>query len=253
MSNTGPWRNMTQVSKSAHITGWFRRYQAALRQSLKQSGGASLPLATKLGRQAVALEMETLDVARCHEQSLMTLVAPGGARKATPRMFKRGDAFFAETIIPIEQTHRAARKADVRITQLTQVLRRRTAKSVESRQHLKTGIARRQAVEAALTKSRKHFLELLKKSNLLQQRLRAQTRAMLSAQEKERQKTSRQLHDEIAQELLAINVRLLILKTLAETSTDNLTKDIAGTQRLVQKSVQMFQQAARDLDVIHET
>jgi len=167
-------------------------------------------------------------------------------------MFMRADAFFAEVIIPIEKTHRAARRADAHVAQLIQTLRRRTAESSTSIRRLQLGVSRRQAVEMALAKSRKNYFGLLHKSNLLNDRLRKQTHAILSVQEVERQKTSRLLNDEIAQSLLALNVHLLILKTSAGSNTTNLTKEIAVTQRMVQESVQMFQQVAKDLDVNYE-
>ena len=83
--------------------------------------------------------------------------------------------------------------------------------------------------------------------------MRHLTRKILSAQEDERQKTSRQLHDEIAQTLLAINVRLLTLKKAAKANTENLKKEIAETQRLVKQSVKTIQRLAHEFGVHHET
>ena len=48
-----------------------RRYQAALRRYLQQGPAASLHPAVRLGRQAVALGLETLDLAVIHEQALL--------------------------------------------------------------------------------------------------------------------------------------------------------------------------------------
>src|SRR5206468_10017707 len=52
-----------------------RRYVTALRKHLKQGPRASLQPARGLGRQAVAIGLETLDVARIHEEALATLEA----------------------------------------------------------------------------------------------------------------------------------------------------------------------------------
>jgi glutamine synthetase adenylyltransferase len=50
-----------------------QQYVAALEKHLKQGPQASLEPALKMGREAVALGLETLDLARIHEQALVTL------------------------------------------------------------------------------------------------------------------------------------------------------------------------------------
>jgi hypothetical protein len=55
------------------IIGLSQRYVTALRKSLKQGPRASLQPALRLGRQAVALGLETLELARIHERALATL------------------------------------------------------------------------------------------------------------------------------------------------------------------------------------
>src|SRR6266705_1850701 len=52
-----------------------QRYATALRKHLVQGPRASLQSARGLGRQAVAIGLETLDVARIHEGALATLEA----------------------------------------------------------------------------------------------------------------------------------------------------------------------------------
>jgi signal transduction histidine kinase len=47
---------------------------------------------------------------------------------------------------------------------------------------------------------------------------------------------SHQLHDEIVQRLLGIDVRLVTLKQAAAVNTKDLKKEIASTQRVVEKS-----------------
>jgi signal transduction histidine kinase len=74
----------------------------------------------------------------------------------------------------------------------------------------------------------------------------------MSAQEDERSKISRELHDEVAQTLLGINVRLLMLKKDASFDTERLKKEIASTQRLVEESVRSINQFAYDLDIHHQ-
>jgi len=231
------------------LTGLSRRYQAALRKHLKQGPRASLQLAIGLGRQAAALDLETLDMARIHAGALAALEASSSRNG----MIKRAEIFFAEAVTPIEKTHCAALKANVHLNQLTKTLGRRTVDLAASKRFLKQGIAQRKTVEQALKKSAGHYARLVKKSRRLQKHLRHLTHQILSAQEEERKKVSRELHDEIAQTLLGINVRLLALKNGATANTEDLKKEIASTQRLVGKSVKAMSRFAREFGKQHGT
>jgi signal transduction histidine kinase len=69
----------------------------------------------------------------------------------------------------------------------------------------------------------------------------------LKAQEEERKRISRELHDVIAQTLTGINVRLANLKKEAAYNTKGLGRKIARTQQLVEHSVNIVHQFAREL------
>jgi signal transduction histidine kinase len=111
----------------------------------------------------------------------------------------------------------------------------------------KSESAKRIGVEAALKKSEKHHILLLDQSRQMQEHLRHLTRKILTAQEDERREISRELHDEIAQTLTGINVQLANLKREAVLNTKGLRGKIAGTQRLVRKSVGIVHRFARRL------
>ncbi|HAL92321.1 MAG TPA: hypothetical protein DCM68_04765, partial [Verrucomicrobia bacterium] len=82
----------------------LRPYQAALRRYLKKGASASLLPAMKLGRQAVAFGLETLDLALIHEQSMMAQMKAPGTAAARSRMVLRSRKFFAEAIVAMEES-----------------------------------------------------------------------------------------------------------------------------------------------------
>jgi len=218
-----------------------QRYVTALRKHLEQGPRASFSPALGLGRRAVALGLETLDLARIHERAVSALEL--SSRK--DGFIGRAQIFFTEAIAPIEETHLAARKAKTHLHQLTETLGRRTAELAATNGQLRRGIVRRKTVEAALKKSGERYTRLLKDSLQLQEGLRQLTHRVLAAQEEERHKISHELQDEIAQTLLGINIRLLTLKQGARSNSRGLKKEIASTQRLVAKSAESVRQAAR--------
>lgn len=231
------------------LSALSRQYATALKKHLKQGPQASLQAARKLGRRAVVLGRETLDLARIHEAALATLEGS----KAKAGIIKRAEIFFNEAITPIERTHHAALTTNARLHQLDSMLGRRTAQLAASNRSLKLGIIRRKTVEQALEKSGEHSQKLLKKSRQLQKSLQLSARRILLAQEKKRKQTSFELQDEIAQTLLGINVQLLTLGKEASVNARSLKQQIAGTQRLVNKSMKSINRFAREFGRLHET
>ena len=228
---------MSALKTNAERVDWSRRYEAAARRFFRQGKSGSLLPAAKLGRQAASLGLETLDVARVHEQALNTVTppedAPGNVGQA---LLERADTFFKETIVPIEATHPAARKADIRIDRLTRTLRQRTAESSASDEQLEHAIAQREAVEASADASAVHQDKLLAEAQRTQKRLRNRMRGILSQQEGERKRLGGELRNEIAQALLAIDLSLLALKTSGHVDTDKIEKSIAEAQRILGES-----------------
>jgi signal transduction histidine kinase len=229
------------------LNGLSQRYVATLRKHLKQGPRASLQSAHALGRRSMALGLETLDLARFHEQALITLVLPGYSPGTRERMIRRAGTFFAEAITPIEKTHRSAQETNGQLVQLNQSLYQRSVDLTASNRQLQQEILQRKSVEESLRKSEQHYSRLLEQSRHMQEQLRLLSRQLLSAQEEERKMISRELHDQIAQTLTGINVRLASLKTESTLNTKGLQKKISSTQRLVEKSVDIVHRFAREL------
>jgi signal transduction histidine kinase len=225
------------------LTGLSQQYVAALEKHLKQGPNASLEPALRLGGKAVALKLETLELARIHEQALAAL----GLANVKNAFTKLAGVFFNAANTLIEETHHAARQSKTQMSRLTATLGRRTEELALSNRQLQRGIARRQVMADAHEKNGKHHDKSLEESLELQNRLRQLTHRVLAAQEDERTKISRDLQDEIAQTLLGINVRLLSLKLTAQGSTNGLQHEIASTQRLVVNSARAVRRFAREL------
>jgi len=195
---------------------------------------------------ALAAGLQTLDMAKLHEQTLVNDVLPGCPSHKRAALIKKAGIFFSEAITPIEKTHRG-RDAAVHLNKIVEMLSQRTVELAASNLALQLEIVQRKSVETALKKSEHHYSHLLEQSDHLQQELRQLSRQILSAQEEERKEISRELHDVIAQTLTGINVRLASLAKEAAVNTKGLDRNIAKTQRLVEKSVDIVHRFAREL------
>jgi signal transduction histidine kinase len=230
------------------LTGFSRQYHTALRKHLQPGRLATelLP-AIALGQRAMTIGLETLDLARIHEQALTLLILPDDAKAGREVMVRRAGVFFAKAITPIEKTHRTAHEAGIQLQEVMQTLKERSAALVASNRELEQEIVQRKSVEESLRKSEQHYGQLLMQSRNMQEQLRQLSRQLLSAQEQERKMISRELHDVIAQTLTSINIRLASLKKDAMNDTKGLDRNIARTQKLVEKSVSIVHRFAREL------
>lgn len=224
-------------------------YRAALSRYLKQGTVASLQPAESLGRRALALGLGTLDLAHIHEMAVLSAVEtlPPAMVAVRGRLVARAGMFFAKAILPIEATHRTAMDSGARLRDLNGSLDRRTRDLSASNRKLQREIVRRKTVEETLRKSEARSNGLLEQSRHMQEQLRLLSRRVLSAQEEERKRVSRELHDVIAQMLTGINARLAALKQEAASNTKGMSRKISRTQRLVEKSVDIVHRFAREL------
>ena len=220
-----------------------QQYVTALGNHLKQGPQASLKPALRLGRAVAALGLDTLDLARIHEQALATLELSQTKKALT----KLAGNFFTEANTPIEETHRAARLTKVHLSKLMTTLGKRTEELAASNHQLQRGVARRKVMQDDFAKRGLHDQKRLQESLELQKRLRQLTHQVIVAQEDERKKISIELQDEIAQTLLGINVRLLSLKQQSRNNINGFKHEVTSTQQLVASSARSVRQFGRKL------
>lgn len=230
--------------------GLQRQYAAALREYLDARSGVRPVQALRIGRRLSELRLETLDLARIHEQALVSLGVAGCPGRERERKLKRAEAFFSQAISPLVEIHPAARRIKRELVRLGEKLNRRTQELATANTRLESGLRVRRNMEASVKGSAQRYARLLKESlESLQSQagLRRLTHRLMAGQESDRREITARLQDEIAQTLLGIHVRLLVLRKEAWTSSRGLKNEIASTQRLVSKSARSLSRVARTI------
>lgn len=119
-------------------------------------------------------------------------------------------------------------------------------RDVVQKRNLLREVVGRKAAENSLRTSEGTRRELLEEALAMQEELRLMSHRLISVQEEERKRISRELHDVIGQAFAGINIRLAALKVhIAEPA--KLKRNISATQRLVMNSLQIVNRFARDL------
>jgi PAS domain S-box-containing protein len=166
---------------------------------------------------------------------------------------KGGGAFWAAiratSAVRPSGTPRWCRVAfgDISVRKQAEEVQRRMEALANTNLGLNREIVRRETVEHALKKSEQEQNQLLTQSRHMQEQLRRLSHRILQAQEEERMRISRDLHDEIAQTLVGVNVHLATLTRAAAGSPRGLWQKIARTQLLLEKSVEKVHQFSRQL------
>ncbi|MCC5025349.1 MAG: hybrid sensor histidine kinase/response regulator transcription factor [Candidatus Synoicihabitans palmerolidicus] len=149
--------------------------------------------------------------------------------------------------MPLEKQHFAIRESLKQVEQRTTTLQLHTKELAKGNRQLAREIKRRQTSEEVLKLGNTCYQHLLEQSQFMQVQLRSLAHQILSEQENERREISRELHDEVVQILVGINVALAALGKAAALGTKAFHKKIASTQQLVGKFVSAVHQFARDL------
>ncbi len=82
------------------IFNFSQRYQEALRNYLRQGPPSSMGSARGLGGQAMAAGLQTLDLAKLHEETLVSEVLPECPAGQTRRPHQTGGSVFCRSHSP---------------------------------------------------------------------------------------------------------------------------------------------------------
>jgi len=202
-----------------------RQYLAVLRNYIAREQEASLQRAYELGRKAIADGLGVWDVAKLHQGALAALLLPALTLEARARTIRAAETFFLESLSPFEATHRGFRDAFLKLQQSNKTLEQRNRELATLNQELESQMAERARME---------------------EQLRHLSNRVLHAQEEERKRISRELHDEVGQALTAIDVNLQLLKKEAAVN-EGLAAKMAQTQKLLQLTMESVHRFAREL------
>jgi PAS domain S-box-containing protein len=155
----------------------------------------------------------------------------------------------ATSVESLKGSRRWCRAAVLDITSLKRAEEAQARADALAAKNLELGqeISRRQKLETALTASERHQRALLSESRRMQRQLRQLSHGVLHAQEQERKRVSRELHDEIAQSVLGINIHLEMLSRAASREPAAVKKGIAQTRRLLEDFVEVVHRFSREL------
>lgn len=202
----------------------------------------------KLGNRALKLGVDLLGLVKIHENALLDAFEKNYlSAQGTDERARRSSAFFDSVAVPIEESRFTASETNHRLNASIEALTRRTEELDRSNKKLLREIARREVVENSLRTSEGTTSLLLEQAREMQEEMRWLSRRIITAQENERKRISRELHDVIAQTLAGINVQLAVLRSESKANAEDFHEKIENTERLVEQSVEIVHRFASDL------
>ena len=226
-----------------------KAYAQLLRQYVAQEQELFLERAYALGRKAADRGISIMDIARVHGRTVTDRLSDLSVRHAWAergRVLKAAELFFTETLSAFEVRHRGLRETGLNLTELNETLTRRNLELETINQKLRNEVRERSPTDAALRESERSFQELFNEARSMQEKLRDLSRHLLRAQEEERTRISRELHDQVGQALTAINMHLTALRNAARPKA-KLQKKLSDVQRLVEETMETVHHFAREL------
>jgi PAS domain S-box-containing protein len=200
------------------------------------------PMAAVLsGKLAAARDME-VGIERPNGSRITVIVNITPLKNETGKITGAINCFYDVT--ERKQADEALRMARISVAmyagKLERQVRKRTAELTATNTRLEASVR-------ATKKGREQYYQLHLESLVMQKKLRKLTHQIISAQEEERKEISRELHDDVVQTLVGINVELSALGKGASAGLHTLKAKIVRAQRLVANSVNAVHRFAREL------
>jgi len=205
-----------------------------------------LQQAYELGRVAMGRSLGVFDMVRMHQETMASDVLLARNPAEATRQSGVVGTFLLEVLSPFEAAHRGFRKAWERLQQLNGLLEERNRDLAASNGELAREVTERKRAEEELRQTRDHYISLFEQARAMEENLRQLSAKVFTAQEEERKRISRELHDEIGQALTAINVDMAMLRQRAGADRVFRAK-MATAQRLLERSMETIHQFAREL------
>lgn len=108
-------------------------------------------------------------------------------------------------------------------------------------------VTERRRVEQALRESKDHYFQLFQQARRMEENLRQLSSKVLCAQEEERSRISRELHDEVGQTLTAINLNLSEMRARLAGTNQGLAARLTDSQQLLEAAMEAVHRFAREL------
>lgn len=233
-------------SMKTELLKFSEHYETELHTLLKNGKPIKSNTILALADEAHASGLKAQGFARFHERTLRNSILPTYPEDQKKRIITRAGTFFARIAnhyANAPPTH----SAPTQPARFIEALSRRNGELSQQNQTLLNTIHTLQASEKARLNQVLPNPQRPTKSDLHKIELRNLSRQILLTQEEERKRISRELHDVIAQALIAVKVHLATLKKEAHLNLSSLNQNIQTTQRLVARSARIVHQFAREL------
>jgi signal transduction histidine kinase len=224
-----------------------QQYLAGLKKYLTHGNERALHQAYELGRKTIADGLGVIDMAKIHEDVLLSLLPATASAQESLKVARTAGEFLTESLSPFEITHRGFRDANRSLRHLNETLEDRNRQLAAANQNLKQEISERRRIERELRESEEHFRALFNQAKLMQENLRYLSSQIIRVQEEERKRISRELHDEVGQALTAVNVNLAVLKKAITGNRKALRRKIADAQSLLEHTMEAVHDFSREL------
>jgi signal transduction histidine kinase len=229
------------MTKSSSILPFT--YRGALREHLARPSKSTLAKGFALGQAALDGGIEIFDLISLHHQALADGVMPDGSSVVQTRYLLGLEAFLLAALAPFRMASGGSLASkDRRVGMASEHMNALALRNAR----LEEEIADLQRSGSAMRDAKDHYFQLYQSARAMEANLRELSAQVLSAQEDERKRISRELYDEIGQALIAVKVTIAMLKIRAGSDPD-FQRSVAEAERLLAHTMETVHSFAREL------